>query len=123
AGSEIRGEDHSAMPRASRKNIADYMLLRCLEYGGDVDFDRAAARQTNGPGVFVADTEAQIARTAVTQRSLRFANYGAFDAAARHRADKGTVFANRHLASGRAGRRAPGPGHGGKRKFVFCLHP
>src|SRR5205085_11009692 len=73
----------------------------------DKDLDLAAAGEADFPGLLVRDPEIEEAWVAVADRLQGLGDDRAFDAAARHRADKGAAAIDGEFRAERAGRGAP----------------
>src|SRR5260221_14796415 len=67
----------------------------------DEHLDLAAAGEADIPGLLVGDAEIEQPRLAVLDGVERFLDHGAFDAAARHRADHGAAVIDAELAADR----------------------
>src|SRR5712671_6165828 len=88
-----------------------------------VDPDGAAARQADLPGGIVGYAEFQHSGLAAFDHVDGLGHYGAFDAAARHRAEKIAILVDDEVGSDRPRRRAPRLHHGGKRNIAPFTPP
>src|SRR5205823_10116577 len=95
-----RSGAHARPPAPHRESGPSFDAL-------DKDLDLAAAGEADFPGLLVTDPEIEEARLAVADRLQGLGDDRAFDAAARHRADKGAAAIDGELGAERAGRGAP----------------
>src|SRR6266853_346006 len=118
---QTRGEASSPVlsPQAGRGDQRALELLHFLH----VDPDGAAARQADLPGRIVGDAEFQHSGLAGFDHIDGFGHYGAFDAAARHRAEKIAVLVDDEVGSNRPRRRAPRLHYGGERNIAPFTPP